>query len=153
LKLLLVGGGPQEAALKHLVGDLGLHHDTKFTGRVEHGLIPDYQNMLSISVSVSNSESFGVAVLEASACEKPVVVSSVGGLPEVVEDGVTGIVVPPRDPVRTAAAIERLIVDQPLRLTMGKAGRERVKRLYEWEQCVDRMMNVYRSLIRPNRGS
>lgn len=149
LKLLLVGGGPQEAALKRLAAELGVERDARFTGRVGHADVPDYQNMLSVSVSVStlDSESFGVAVLEASACEKPVVVSSVGGLPEVVEDGVTGLVVPPRDTERTAAAIERLVTDAGLRARMGRAGRERVALRYDWERCVDRMLELYGSLL------
>jgi len=83
-----------------------------FTGKVPYNEVPKYQNMLTISVSVSDSESFGVAILEASACEKPVVVSNVGGLTEVVEDGVTGIIVPPRNPEKTAEAIEKLLLDK-----------------------------------------
>jgi glycosyltransferase involved in cell wall biosynthesis len=109
--------------------------------------------MLSVSVSVStlDSESFGVAVLEAAACEKPVVVSSVGGLPEVVEDGVTGLVVPPRDPVRTADAIEKLVLDDALRRRMGAAGRRRVADAYDWERSVDTMLSYYALALK--RGS
>lgn len=149
LRLLLVGSGPQEAALRQLVAQLGLEPVTRFAGRVGHAEVPDYQNMLSVSVSVStqDSESFGVAVLEASACGRPVVVASVGGLPEVVEDGVTGVVVPPRDPARTADAIERLVTDAALRERMGRAGRERVAQRYDWERCVDRMIELYGSVV------
>jgi glycosyltransferase involved in cell wall biosynthesis len=153
LKLLLVGGGPQEAELKRLVRELGLTDVTVFTGRVNHASVPDFQNMLSVFVSVSLSESFGVAVIEASACAKPVVVSSVGGLPEVVEDGVTGFIVPPCDPVHTAGAIEKLVLDESLRERMGQAGRERVERLYEWEHCVDVMLEYYRQLLTSPRGT
>ena len=153
LKLLIVGGGPQEAFLKGLAAELGISAVTTFTGRVDHALVPDFHNMLSVSVSVStlDSESFGVAILEASACAKPVVVSSVGGLPEVVEDGVTGIIVPPRDPERTAEAIEKLILDPSLRQRMGKAGRERVIQHYEWGHCVDLMMSHYDSVLNGSR--
>ncbi|MFO0582483.1 MAG: glycosyltransferase [Anaeromyxobacter sp.] len=148
LKLLLVGEGPQEAALRRLARELGVDGDTVFAGRVEHRRVPEYQNMLSVSVSVSTGEeSFGVAVLEASACGKPVVVSSVGGLPEVVVDGATGIVVPPRDPVRTADAIERLVRDPELRRRMGEAGRRRVLELYDWERSVDIMLGFYARVL------
>lgn len=146
LKLLLVGEGPQRAMLQRLVEELGIAPVTFFAGRVEHARVADWHNMLSVSVAVSLRESFGVAVLEASACEKPVVVSSAGGLPEVVEHGVTGLVVPPGDVARTAAAIDTLVTDPALRVRMGSAGRERVARLYEWERCVDRMIELYRSL-------
>jgi glycosyltransferase involved in cell wall biosynthesis len=154
LKLLIVGGGPQEAFLKKLVEDLGISAQTTFTGRVEHARVPDYFNMLSIPVFAStlDSESFGVAVLEASACAKPVVVSSVGGLPEVVEDGVTGLVVPRRDPERTADAIERLVLDPALRERMGTAGRERVIKQYEWGHCVDLMMSHYDAVLNGKRA-
>ena len=149
LKLLIVGGGSQEAYLKNLVRELGIVKATTFTGQIPHDQVPKYHNMLtiSISVSVSDSESFGVAVIEASACEKPVVVSTVGGLPEVVEDGVTGIIVQPRSPQQTADAIERLILDKDLRVKMGKAGRERVSRLFNWDDNVRQMKEVYREVL------
>lgn len=147
LKLLIVGGGSLESYLKALASDLGRDDCVVFTGLIPYNEVYRYHNMLSISVSVSNSESFGVAIIEASACEKPVVVSNVGGLPEVVEDGVTGIVVPPRDVAATAAAIERLILDKGLRLKMGRAGRERVKRLYDWNANVFQMIDIYKRLI------
>ena len=147
LKLLIVGGGSQEEYLKGLAQDLGIVTDTIFAGRVPHAETPRYQNMLTISVTLSDSESFGVAVLEASACAKPVVVSSVGGLPEVVEDGVTGYVVEPRNPGQAASAIERLLADEGLRERMGRAGRERVRRLYDWDASVAQMLGIYRELL------
>ena len=147
LKLLIVGGGSQELYLKRMTRDLGLAADTVFAGRVPHMETPRYQNMVTISVTLSDSESFGVAVLEASACAKPVVVSNVGGLPEVVADGVTGFVVEPRDPEQAANAIERLLADQELREKMGKAGRERVRRLYSWDQSVRQMVQIYDTML------
>lgn len=117
LKLLIVGGGSLEGSLKSLVKELNLEDKTIFTGKVPFKDVPKYHNMLSVSASVSivNSESFGVAIIEASSCAKPVVVSNVGGLPEVVEDGVSGFVVPSRDPQKTAEAIEKLVLDKNLR--------------------------------------
>jgi glycosyltransferase involved in cell wall biosynthesis len=147
LKLLLVGGGPLQARMEALARELGLGGCAVFAGQVAYDEVPRYQNMLSISVSVSVvSESFGVAVIEAGACEKPVVVSNMGGLPEVVENEVTGIVVPPRDVAATAAAIERLVCDAALRARMGRAGRKRVRRLYDWQDNVARMMDIYAAL-------
>lgn len=100
---------------------------TVFTGKISHDLVQTYDNLLS----VSNSESFGVDVIEASACEKPIIVSDVGGLSEVVAKGITGIIVLSRNAEKTAEAIERLIFDKSLRDRMGKAGRERVSILYD----------------------
>jgi len=149
LKLLIVGGGSQEKYLKNLTDELELSQDTIFTGRVSYDAVPSYHNMLTLfaSLSILDSESFGVAVIEASACEKPVVVAKVGGLPEVVEDGVTGFVVPPRSPEQAAAAIEKLICDEALRQKMGKQGRERVKRLYNWSDNVAQMIDIYRRVL------
>lgn len=150
LKLLIVGGGSLEVSLKSLVKELDIENKTVFTGKVPFSDVPKYHNMLSVSVSVSvsNSESFGVAIIEASSCSKPVVVSNVGGLPEVVEDGVSGFVVPPRDPQKTAEAIEKLVLDESLRKQIGQNGRERVKRLYNWDDNVKQMIKVYKELIK-----
>lgn len=146
LKLLIVGSGSLKNSLNQLVNKLNLDDVTVFTGKVSHELVPIYDNLLSISVSVSNSESFGVAVIEASACEKPVIVSDVGGLPEVVANGITGIVVPPRNAEKTAEAIEKLIFDKSLRDRMGKAGRERVSILYDWNKNVEQMIDIYKMI-------
>jgi glycosyltransferase involved in cell wall biosynthesis len=88
-----------------------------------------------------------VAIIEASACEKPVVVSNEGGLPEVVKDGETGFVVPPKDPRATAMAIEKLMLDKELCIKMGKKGRKRVMKLYNWDDNVDLMISIYQGLI------
>lgn len=147
LKLLIVGGGNLEKHLKQLSKSLSIEDRTFFTGKIPYSEIPKYHNMLDVYVAVSNSESFGVAVIEASACEKPVVVSNVGGLPEVVEDGVTGHIVPPRDPEKTADAIEKLITDRSLAQQMGKAGRSRVMQKFNWQNNVDQMIRIYQSHI------
>jgi glycosyltransferase involved in cell wall biosynthesis len=155
LKLLIVGGGSQEQDLKKLVKELQIENDTIFTGRVSYDQISNYHNMLSIFVALSvlDSESFGVAVIEASACEKPVVVSNVGGLPEVVENDVTGFIVPPRQPDKAAEAIEKLILDKDLRVKMGRAGRERVKKLYNWDGNVRQMIGIYEGVLATHRRS
>lgn len=143
LKLLIVGGGSLEKKLKNLADELLIGSKTIFTGKVPFSDVPKYHNMLSVFVSVSNSESFGVAVLEAMACGKPVIVSNVGGLPEIVENGKTGFIVPPRDPQKIAEAIEKLILNKELMAEMGRAGRNRVKKFYEWKSCVEQMCNIY----------
>ncbi|GLI52413.1 glycosyltransferase [Thermodesulfovibrio yellowstonii] len=147
LKLLIVGGGSLEEDLKKLAKDLGIWNKTIFTGKVPFEDVPIYHNMLSVSVSVSESESFGVAVVEAMACGKPVVVSNVGGLPEVVENGKTGFIVPPKNPEKTAEAIEKFLLDKTLIEKMGKFARDRVINLYNWDKCVDKMIKIYEEAI------
>ncbi|MFT3664752.1 glycosyltransferase [Piscinibacter sp.] len=92
-----------------------------------------------------------MAIIEASSCELPVVVSDAGGLPEVVRDGVTGLVVPRNDSAALSAALARLVADAELRARMGKAGRALVQREYEWERCVDHMLECYAALLRSHR--
>lgn len=147
LKLLIVGKGPLMVELKSLVVNLKIEDRTCFTGEIAYQDIPRYHNMLTVAVYPSLSESFGVAVVESSACAKPVVVSDAGGLPEVVEDGVTGIVVPSKKTNKIAQAIEKLILDSKLRDNFGEAGRKRVEKLYNWNNNVMQMVKIYEGLL------
>ena len=147
LKLLIVGDGPQKDYLVKLSEKLGIAKHVIFTGFVPYHEVPVYLNMMKLFVTLSNSESFGVAVLEASACELPVVVTNVGGLPEIIEDGVTGYAVPPRDPERAAEATEKIILDRELWLKMGKAGRQRVLNYYAWDENVIQMIGIYMNIL------
>lgn len=150
LKLMIVGDGEDKIKLKTLCDELAISGDVIFTGSVQYDQVPLYLNKMDIysALSTLDSESFGVAIIEASACEIPVVVSNVGGLPEVVEENKTGFIVESRNPKAAADAIEKLILDKGLRLAMGKAGRERVKELYNWDENVSLMINIYSRIIR-----
>jgi len=149
VRLMIVGGGPLLSPLSALARELGIAERTEFTGRVDYEQIHRHQQELDIAVfpSVEDSESFGVAAVEAQACGVPAVVSRVGGLPEVVEDGVTGLVVPKRDPDALAAAIARLVLDEPLRRAMGLAARERVLRDYSLDHCRSRLEAIFASAL------
>ena len=94
-------------------------------------------------------EAFGVAAVEASAIGLPVVASAVGGLPEVVEDGRTGYLVPPGDEGALADRLAALIADRDLRARLGAAGRSLVTRCYDWRESVqDVMETLYEGLAR-----
>lgn len=153
LRLAIVGGGPQLAELQGLARALGVADAARFVGQVDHRDVPKQLAELDIYVALSrlDSESFGVAVLEASAMALPVVVSDAGGLPEVVVDGVTGAVVHRDDPAAAAAVLERLILDPQKRSEMGAAGRAHVLDRYTWAACVDKMEDVYRSVANAPR--
>jgi glycosyltransferase involved in cell wall biosynthesis len=148
LKLLIVGSGSQMDSLKILAKELGLSEDTVFTGPINYFDIPRFQNMIDIHVSLSieHSESFGVSVLEACACGKPVVVSNVGGLPEIVEDKATGFIVEKENPDEAAIAIQELIHNKELRKTLGMKGRERVKLYYNLKNNSEQMLKIYERL-------
>lgn len=151
IRLRIVGDGADRTKLQRLAEDLGIADVTEFVGYVSHSTVPSELGKLDLFVAVSRNESFGVAVLEASASQLPVIVSDVGGLPEVVRDGETGLIVPSEDPSALAEAIERLVVDEQLRVSMGIKGREFVQREYEWDENVSRMEKVYQqALTEPN---
>ena len=146
LKLLIVGGGSLDKELKIMAGQLGILQDTTFTGRVPYGEVPAYFHKLDIYAALSISESFGVAILEASSCGIPVVVSDAGGLPEVVADGETGFIVPAGDIGNTVDALKKLVLDEQLRVGMGKKGRNFVKARFDLRDSVSRMITVYEDL-------
>jgi L-malate glycosyltransferase len=149
VSLVIVGGGPQRLELEALAKALGIAHQVRFVGPVPHAEVPAWLNRFDVYVAASrlDSESFGVAVLEACACEVPVVVSDVGGLPEIVEDGRTGLVVPREDAHNLAEAISRLVADPALRQRLGRAGRERVLEYYQWSHSIDRMLACCEAVV------
>jgi glycosyltransferase involved in cell wall biosynthesis len=154
IKLRLVGGGDQTAELKALAEQLGISDKVAFIGQVPHAQVPHELSKLDIYVALSrlDSESFGVAILEAGAAALPVVVSDAGGLPEVTVDGVTGIVVPRDDPSAAAGALERLVLDADLTSNMGLAGRAHVSKNYSWPSSIKTMLDVYEQTIQAHIG-
>ncbi len=152
-KLLIVGDGPQRQELTDLVQSLEISELTEFIGSVPHSDVPKYLNQLDIYVAASrfDSESFGVAVLEASACGLPVIVSDAGGLPEVVKDNKTGIIVPRNNLPLLVEAIYSLATDHQLRIDLGQRGREHVRELYEWKNNVKLMEQTYACVLQVNQ--
>ncbi len=146
LKLLLIGGGSLEQHFKTMLKEFDIIDSAEITGQIPFNKVADYHNQLSIAVYVSTVESFGVSVLESMACEKPVIVSNVGGLPEVVENDVTGLIVNQNDTESLSSAIERLILNKDLREKFGKAGRERVNKGFNWNESVNTMIKIYSSI-------
>ncbi|MFT4414431.1 glycosyltransferase [Fredinandcohnia humi] len=148
-KLLIVGDGPQREEYIELTKKLGIDAVTTFTGRVPNDKVPTYINQIDIFAvpSTEDSESFGVAAVESMACGVPVVVSNVGGLPEVVKEGVTGFVVQKENPQQLAAAFETLLNDEELRNKMGQAGIEHVKAQYDWIDNANSMLALYQKTV------
>lgn len=143
-RVCLVGDGPERERLTRLIAERGLGEVVRLAGAVPdaRAVLRDYQ----FAVLPSHSEGLPNAVLEAMAAGLPVVATAVGGVPEIVEDGVTGLLVPPRAPAELAVAIRRLAEEPLLRQRMGRAGRTAVERS-SVEDCAARHEAVYRALL------
>ena len=145
-RLVIAGEGELQAAL---VQQIRHHHLEKHV--ILAGFRPDILSVhkaFDVFVMSSVTEGLGTSLLDAMACARPVVATSVGGIPEVVVDGETGFLVPPRDPQALAAAIGRLVSDRGLREKMGAAGRARVEAAFSAEHMVRNTLLVYQSVAR-----
>lgn len=149
LRLLIVGDGSLRKKLEKLARELGIFERTKFVGKIPHTLVPYWLGQMDIFVcsSIHESETFGVVVAEASATEAPVIASDIGGLPEVIQDGLTGFLVPPASAEALADKMECLAKDPLLRQKMGKAGRTFISQNYEWARCAREMENIYDGVL------
>jgi glycosyltransferase involved in cell wall biosynthesis len=146
---LVVAGGPEGAAfeddpelrrLRALAAELGIAGRVRLLGSVAHDALAPLIRSADAVVCLPWYEPFGIVPLEAMACGVPVVASAVGGLLDTVIDGVTGVHVPPRDPVAAAAALRTLLAQERVRRSLGRNGTQRVAR-YDWHQvaaCVER---------------
>lgn len=139
---LVVGDGPLRGELVRQAATLGVNKHLFFTG--SRNDLPQLLNAADLLVLPSLTEGLGLVLLEAMAASLPVVATRVGGIPEVVVDGETGILVPPRDPAALAQAIEILLANPERARAMGAAGRERVRRFFTVEKMARSVMALYR---------
>lgn len=137
-----------DRTLENSLGRNGTREHVKIAGHIPWDRLPDFYRRATVFVMPSYYETFGISVLEAMAFGLPVVASNVGGLPEVVEDGVTGLLVPPGDVKALADSLARLLRDPELRARMGRAGQERVRSEFTVDQIVPKTLAVYESVVR-----
>jgi glycosyltransferase involved in cell wall biosynthesis len=135
MSLVVAGDGPLR---EQVPGALGFvpHHE----------LPPLYERAAVVAVP-SHREGFGVACAEAMASARPVVASAVGGLLDLVADGETGLLVPPRDVPALRGALERLLADGELRRRLGEAGRERVRERFSWPAVTEATIEAYERVL------
>lgn len=136
---------PYTQGLQAMAADLGLGDRVIFTGVRED--VPEFMEEVSVVVSPSLDEGLSNSVLEAMAARAPVVATRVGGTPEAVEDGVTGLLVPARDAHALARAIGTLLADAELARRLGEAGRQRVAERFSIEEMVRRTGQLYSTLV------
>jgi glycosyltransferase involved in cell wall biosynthesis len=151
LRVVVAGDGFERPELIKLAESLGIADQVTFLGWVPNSDLPPYYRAAAISVIPSLEEGFGIPAAEAMGCETPVVASDAGGLPEVVEHGVTGLIVPRGDSTALADAMGTLLADPARRAEMGRAGRERALRLFDWDRTAEQFEQIYASVLARGR--
>jgi glycosyltransferase involved in cell wall biosynthesis len=135
LPLVVVGDGPLRAQVPQALGFLPNEQLQERLARA------------AVVACPSHREGFGIVCLEAMAHGRPVVASAVGGLKDLVVDGETGVLVPPRDPRALRAALERLLGDREVRRRLGAAARERARTHFSWDRVTELTLEVYADLL------
>jgi glycosyltransferase involved in cell wall biosynthesis len=154
-RLEIVGEGPERPALAELTERLGLADRVVFRGRIS---APELQAsyaraavcvLPSVQDARGDTEGLGVVLLEAMNHGTPVVASRIGGIPDIVEDGVSGLLVPPADADALAAALRRLLSDPALARRLGEGGRRRLHERFSWRAIVQRWLDLYANVAMP----
>ncbi|MFE2717893.1 glycosyltransferase family 4 protein [Streptomyces mirabilis] len=148
VRLRLVGDGDALSDLRALAAELGVADRLETPGALSGAALTDAVRTAAVLAlpSLTEAESFGMALVEAMACATPVVGSAVGGIPHVVEHEKTGLLVPPGDPTALAAACARLLSDGGLADRMGAAGRRAAEQRYSWPALTARYVDMFRAL-------
>lgn len=151
--LWIVGGGDEESNLRGLAGRLGVSGRVRFWGTIPNSELPDIYAAADIFVGPSvaarsgDTEGQGVVFLEAFAARLCVLAAASGGIAEVVDDRLTGALVPPRDTARLAAAMETLLTNRELREKLAENAFRKVTETYDWENVAGRFASLYRSVL------
>ncbi len=143
--LILGGEGPQSGFLREQADRLGV--PVTMTGFVAD--VPAFHRQIGIFAQPSRSEGLGLTIVEAMAAGRPVVASRTGGIPEVVVDGDTGLLVEPENPGALAGALRRLLADPDLARRMGEAGRRRAQEMFSARKMAEQTVAMYGELIAP----
>jgi len=131
--------------IRHLAGKLGVDDVVTFTGFRKD--VPDVMRAFDLFAFPSHAESFGIGLIEAMAIELPVVSTNCDGILDIVVDGETGIMVPPKDAEALARGLSRLLDDPGLRKRMGEAARRRVVALFDQQKQLDRLEQIYADVL------
>ena len=145
--LVVVGDGPELGNLQGLARELGVKGYVSFVGRVPHEEVPYYLRAADVFVLYSGYEGLPHIVLEAMATGVPVILSNKGGNPEVIEDGVNGLLVPIGNQGKLKEAILRVLRDEALARRFVEESRERVKQDFRWDVLVNRTLKVFQTVI------
>ena len=151
VKLVMVGDGPERSAVAFRAEQLGVKDDVAFVGKRSN--IAGYLGVSDVFLLPSELESFGLAALEAQACELPVIATRIGGIPEVINDGETGYLSEIGDIDKMAADTLRLLNNDDLRAKFGEKGRELAIQRYSIEKIVPQYVAYYEKIVAISRAA
>lgn len=143
----LLSTDPEARRLRRIARDLEVGHQLQLLGQVPHSGMPELIRSADVVLAVPWYEPFGIVPLEAMACGKPVIATAVAGLTDSVVPGVTGLLVPPRDPRALADAVRTLLADDRLRRAYGRAGARRAQQRFGWPRIAEQTVAAYQQTI------
>ena len=146
-RVVVAGEGVERAAMDEILREANLTERVEFLGAVANAEMPALYRRADIAVLPSLAEATSIAGLEAMACGLPLLGTRVGGIPAIVEDGVSGLLVEPRDPAAMARALETLLVSPEMRRRMGRAGRASVEASFSWPIIARRTIEAYKKCL------
>ena len=146
-RCVMIGDGASHDELAGIRAQLNLQPRVEMIGAAERTTVLAWLRRASVAVLSSHSEGMPVSLMEAGACEVPVVATRVGGIPELIEDGVTGILTTPGDVATLTDALQRLVADQPLRAAMGHAARRRIAAKFSLAAQIDSLQALWSRVL------
>jgi glycosyltransferase involved in cell wall biosynthesis len=152
VRFLIVGDGPERAALERLTASVGVSARVTFAGAVDNAGLAPFYAASDVFVFHTFHEGLGIVLLEAAASGLPVVTTQAGGTVDIVRNGMNGVIVPPGDHRALAGATVRLLRDETLRETLGRCGRDMAKRDFDWDVVAEKYLEVFRRAQRPFPG-
>ena len=148
--LWIIGDGDESVRLKEYAARVGAGAKIRFWGTISNSLLPDFYAAADLLAVPSITEGQGVILLEAFAAKTCVLATRVGGIEEVVQDGLTGLLTAPHDPKQLAGAMEKLLCDESFRAELAKNAFVQVED-YDWKKVTERFEELYRETSRPNK--
>lgn len=153
IELIIIGDGPERLRLETLAKNLGLIKIVRFTGKVSDDILNRFYDLSQIFVLPSKPhegivmEGLGVVLLEAMASGVPVIGSNIGGIPDIITDGVNGLLVPPGDPETLAFAMMTILDNPDLAEKFAQEGLRTVKDRFSWDKISDQFIEVYQEVL------
>lgn len=150
IHLIVVGKGDMVDEYKSYAKAKGLKNNFEIITNAGNKELVEYYKLSEITIlpSISKSEGFGMVLLEANACKKPVIGSRIGGIPFVIQDKKTGLLVPPGDTKALQKAITRLLTDKPFAKELGTNGYERIKHQFTWPHQIQKTNKIFEQILK-----